>query len=158
VPDNIVLCGPEDSETLTHIWRESILELAPSAFSQEQISAWAARVRSPTIYAQEAKRRTIWAWTENGDLIAFIELEPDGHIDRLYALKKAAGRGIATKLINHVVNHAKDIDLTQLFTEASDLARPAFERCGFKMIRKNPINVDGVPMHNWIMKRTLYGS
>ena len=155
MPNNIVVCGPEDSEALTDIWRESILQRAHSSFSEEQIFAWAARVRTPEIYSQEAEHRKIWAWTENETLIAFIELEPNGHIDRLYALKEASGRGLATKLIRHVINHAQETDLKQLYTEASDLARPAFERCGFKMIRKNPVNIDGVSMHNWIMERGL---
>lgn len=154
-PNNIISCGAEDAEVLTHIWRKSILELAPLAFSKKQILAWVGRVRAPAIYAQEAKHRKIWGWSERGNLIAFIELEPNGHIDRLYALKEASGRGIATHLVEHVINYAAHSEVPKLFTEASDLARPVFERCTFEIIRKNPVNIDGVLMHNWLMERDL---
>jgi len=150
--EHITECGPADAIVLTHIWRESILHRAAPAFSKSQIKAWVSRVRTPEIYAQEARSRRIWGWVENDDIIAFIELEPDGHIDRLYALKAAQGRGIATHLIRHVIGVARQGGLMRLYTEASDLARPAFERCGFQTLHKNPVQIDGVSMHNWIME------
>ena len=39
-----------------------------------------------------------WPQTEPGRVVAFIDLEPDGHIDRLFCAPEAAGRGVASRL------------------------------------------------------------
>jgi putative acetyltransferase len=52
-------------------------------------------------------------------VVAFIDLEPDGHIDRLYAAPEAAGRGVAPRLYDAIETVARAQGIERLFTEAS---------------------------------------
>jgi len=40
-----------------------------------------------------------------------------------------------------------------LFVEASELAKPLFERRGYAVEARRDFEVDGVPIHNWLMTR-----
>ena len=42
-----------------------------------------------------------------------------------------------------------------LFTEASEPARRFFARRGFKVVERNDFKIDGVPIHNFRMKKRL---
>jgi putative acetyltransferase len=79
------------------------------------------------------------AGDEPGHLAAFIDLQPDGHIDRLFCAPEAAGRGVASRL----------------FTEASELARRFLERKGFTVPERQDMIVRGAPIHNYRMAKTL---
>jgi putative acetyltransferase len=43
----------------------------------------------------------------------------------------------------------------RLHTEASDLARPAFERVRYEVTHKREFAIDGMPIHNWAMEKVL---
>jgi putative acetyltransferase len=87
--------------------------------------------------------------------IAYIDLEPDGHIDRLFCAPEAAGQGIASQLYDAVEAAAREQGIRTLFTEASELARRLFERKGFAVAERQDLVVRGVAIHNYRMTKTL---
>jgi GNAT superfamily N-acetyltransferase len=44
---------------------------------------------------------------EPGHVVAFIDLEPDGHIDRLFCAPEVAGRGVASRLYDAIETAAR---------------------------------------------------
>ena len=80
-----------------------------------------------------------WSWwppDESGHVVAFIDLQPDGHIDRLFCAPEAAGRGVASRLYDAIETAARAQGIGRLFTEASELARRSFERKGFTALER----------------------
>ena len=57
-------------------------------------------------------------------MVAFIDLEPDGHIDRLFCAPEAVGRGIASQLYDGIETAARERGIGRLFTEASAVSVP----------------------------------
>ena len=92
---------------------------------------------------------------ESGHVVAFIDLEPDGHIDRLFCAPEAAGRGIASRLYEALEAAARAQGIERLFTEASELARRFFEPKGFTVLHRQDKILRGVPIHNYRMAKTL---
>lgn len=45
--------------------------------------------------------------------------------------------------------------MRHLFVEASEAARRVFERKGFRVIRRNDLELHGVGLHNFEMKKDL---
>jgi putative acetyltransferase len=43
--------------------------------------------------------------------------------------------------------------LGRIFVEASELARPLFERRGFTLLARNDLVLDGVDIHNYRMEK-----
>ena len=95
------------------------------------------------------------AAVEPGHVVAFIDLEPDGHIDRLFCAPEAAGRGVASRLYDAIETAARAQGIQRLFTEASELARRLFERKGLTVLERQDMILRGVPIHNYRMAKTL---
>ena len=54
--------------------------------------------------------------------VAYIDLEPDGHINRLFCAPEAVGQGIASRLYDVMEAAAREQGIKNLFTEASELS------------------------------------
>jgi len=87
--------------------------------------------------------------------VAYIDLEPDGHINRLFCAPEAAGQGIASRLYDALEGAAREEGITSLFTEASELARRLFEHKGFAVVERQDLMVRGVAIHNYRMAKAL---
>jgi predicted GNAT family acetyltransferase len=87
--------------------------------------------------------------------VAYIDLEPNGHINRLFCAPEAAGQGIASRLYDAVEAAAREQGIRSLFTEASELARRLFERKGFAVVERQDMVIRGVAIHNYRMAKAL---
>lgn len=74
---------------------------------------------------------------------------------RLFCAPEAAGQGIASRLYDAVEASAREQGITNLFTEASELARRLFERKGFAVVERQDLVVRGVDIHNYRMAKAL---
>ena len=84
-------------------------------------------------------------------MVAFIDLQRDGHIDRLFCAPEAVGRGVASRLYDAIETAARAQGIGRLFTEASELARRSFERKGFTVLERQEMILRGMPIHNYRM-------
>jgi putative acetyltransferase len=92
---------------------------------------------------------------EPGHVVAFTDLEADGHIDRLFCAPEAAGHGIASRLYDTLEAAAREQGIGRLYVEASELARPVFEHKGFTVLERQDNMLRGVPVHNYRMAKAL---
>ncbi len=146
-----------DAADVADVFYRSVREVALSDYTAEQVKAW---VPGRWDAEQEHRRSgdgrlVLVAADESGHVVAFIDLEPDGHIDRLFCAPEAAGRGIASRLYEALETAARAQGIERLFTEASELARQFFERKGFAVLQRQDKILRGVPIHNYRMAKTL---
>jgi putative acetyltransferase len=146
-----------DAADVADVFYRSAREVALSDYTPEQVHAWVpARWDAEREHQRSGDGRLVLiAEGESGRAIAFIDLEPDGHIDRLYCAPEAAGRGIASRLYDAAESAAREQGIGVLYTEASELARRFFERKGFAVLERQDKILRGVPIHNYRMAKTL---
>jgi putative acetyltransferase len=87
--------------------------------------------------------------------VGFAELEPDGHVDRVYVAADHQGQGVGRLLLVAVVAEARRVGLARLFTEASITARPFFEAQGFVVLAPQVVTCRGAEFVNYRMERVL---
>lgn len=147
----------DDAPALSALCRASIMELGSLRYSAEQIRAWHDRAPSPEIYLDwiAGGARIFVAEAEAGTIAAYALLEPDGHLDRLFCHPDHARRGHASALLQHVEREARMMGITRLFTEASEVARPVFERAGYIVEHRRDFEMSGVAIHNYAMAKAL---
>jgi len=121
------------------------------------VTAWAPEPRTAEWAHGQASdgRLVLVAANEDDRPVAYIDLEPNGHINRLFCAPEAAGRGIASRLYDSVEAAAREQGITSLFTEASELARRLFERKGFAVAERQDMVIRGVAIHNYRMAKDL---
>lgn len=89
------------------------------------------------------------------DVAGFIDVEPDGHIDLLYVAPAAAGSGVARTLLETAEALSPLSGAVRLYAEASETARPVFERLGYSIVGRRDFEVAGVAIHNWAVEKPL---
>jgi putative acetyltransferase len=148
---------PEDAERLATIFYRSVREGALSAYSQTQVEAWAPVPPKPTMYRDRAADgRILLVAVGDDDLpLAYGDVEADGHIDHLFCIPEQIGKGAASMLYDVLENRARLLALPKLFVEASEVARPFFDRKGFRVLRRNEIVRREVTLHNYTMDKML---
>jgi putative acetyltransferase len=121
------------------------------------VQAWAPEPRTAEwAHAEASDGRLVLVAADTDDRpVAYIDLEPDGHINRLFCAPEAAGQGIASRLYDVMEAAARQQGITSLFTEASELARRLFERKGFAVVERQDLVVRGVAIHNYRMAKAL---
>ena len=146
-----------DAEALADLCRAAIRAIGPGAYSEEQVEAWLARHPGAHLYRERVSNGAsiFIAAGEDDQPVAYALLEPDGHLDHLYNHPDHSRKGLALNLLATASLYAKHHGMTRLYTEASDLARPSFEQAGYVATEKREFEIDGVPIHNWAMEKTI---
>ena len=153
----IRLFREEDADALAALTRAAIETIGARRYSPAQVAAWAARHPGPGRFLESAAAgHLIWvAATEEDEAIAYALLEPDGHLDMLHCHPDHTRKGLADRLLAEAERHARETGAQRLYTEASELARPAFERAGYRVTHRRDLVLDGVAIHNFAMEKVL---
>lgn len=130
---------PTDAPALAAVYRAAILETGREAYSAEQCAAWAASADDATAWAarlQDNWVRVAVAEDENGDeeIIGFGGILMPGHIDLLFTAPDAGRQGVASLILEDLLELAGAMRTKKITTSASELARPFFEKHGFKLV------------------------
>lgn len=99
-------------------------------------------------------RITLVAEDERG-VIAFAEMEDNGHLDMFYVHWEAVRRGVGTALYEALEREARGMKLGLVFTEASIKARPFFEARGFRTLKEQEVILEGISLANFAMEKRL---
>ncbi|PVM84139.1 GNAT family N-acetyltransferase [Caulobacter radicis] len=147
----------DDAPSMAQLYYDAVHGLGRRAYSAAQAAAWAPAPLQPIDVLNRAAdgRMTFVAANARDQAVAYVDLEPDGHVDHLYCHPDFAGQGVASRLLETVIQRAVEQGLPALYVEASELARPVFERHGFAVTARRDFEVRGVPIHNYAMRREL---
>jgi putative acetyltransferase len=156
-PYSFRLADDGDAEALSQICRLAIAEIGPHKYSAAQIAAWLARAPAPARFRERlAQHHQIFVAADGEDHpVAYALLEPDGHLDHLYCHPQHSRRGLAARLLAIAEGHARSQNIKLLYTEASELAKAAFERAGYTVTKRRDFAIEGVAIHNYAMEKPL---
>jgi putative acetyltransferase len=144
-----------DAAALARLFYETVHSVNRRDYSAEQVRAWAPEIPDPATWHRRMIERCTLVAIQNGEPVAFAELEYDGHLDMFYCRNDVIGRGIGTQLHHAVEARAVHLGLARIFTEASITARPFFERRGFRFLQEQTVFRRGVSMTNYRIKKHL---
>ncbi|WP_292091665.1 GNAT family N-acetyltransferase [Brevundimonas sp.] len=146
-----------DAPAMADVYGRAVRAIGARDYSPKQVEVWAGQ--GPTakrFAARMADGRRCWVATDDaGPVMAFVDLEADGHIDFLYADPDVAGRGVAGALLDELEVAAAADGMTRLYVEASEAARRFFLKRGYAVIERRDFEVAGVAIHNYAMERRL---
>ena len=83
-------------------------------------------------------------------VIGFADMDRSGYLDRLYVHKDHQRQGVASALCDRL---EKEIEADRYLTHASITARPFFEKRGYKTVREQQVERNGVLLTNYVMER-----
>jgi putative acetyltransferase len=146
---------PADGPVLAGLFRASIEQLTGDDYSEEQQEAWAAAAGDEAAFASRLAAGLTLVATVSGAPVGFVSLEGADHVDMLYVHPAVARQGIATLLCEALEKLAATRGTRWLTVDASDSARPFFERRGFVAERRNTVALNGEWLGSTTMRKPL---
>jgi putative acetyltransferase len=148
---------PADVPLLAEIFRASIEQLTADDYSEAQQEAWASAADDEAQFgARLANALTLLA-TLDGSPVGFASLANGDQIDMLYVHPVVAGRGVGTLLCDALEKLAQARGVKRLTTDASDTARPFFERRSYTPEQRNTVMRGGEWIANTTLRKDLSG-
>ncbi|SFU94878.1 putative acetyltransferase [Polaromonas sp. YR568] len=150
-----------DLSAVAQLFTDAIHGLAVSHYDEVQRAAWAPRPPDLSLWENRLKPIKVLVAQEEtqeenrGALLGFIGYENNGHIDLMFTSPAAARRGIASRLLGQAEAVLRALEVKELFTEASLLGRPFFERQGFAVKEEQHIELRGAHFRRFAMVKAL---
>lgn len=146
---------PNEAGTLSALMETAIRDGAP-AYGEAERAAWLGGPQAATPRAQRIAAQFVWVADAPGDgPVGFMTMIPDGEIDFAYILPRWQGRGLFPRLYAALEAHARGLGLRELVVYASLMADGPFARAGFALEREDPVQIGGVELKRWLMRKSL---
>lgn len=146
---------PADLSLLAEIRFAAIEELTEEDYDEAQRRAWADLADDEAGLGETLKKGLSLVALVGGAPVGFIVLADGGVIDQLYVHPAVARTGVASALLDAIEKLARARKLESLVVDASDTAKPLFDKFGFTAERRNTIPVEDVWLGNTRMKKKL---
>lgn len=144
-----------DIGAMIDVFRQSVRRVAIRAYTQTQVIAWAPDEIDTDAWADRYASRPAWVAVRDGAIVGFSDLADDALLKMMYVHHDYQGRGIASALLRTVEIAARHRGDARLRTEASLIARPFFERHGFRLIAPQTVVTRGQSFLNFRMAKPL---
>lgn len=140
---------PKDGPAAARLFRETILAVNRRDYNEAACRAWAAGAEDEAAWTASFAGHPAFIAEEDGALLGFGDVRPDGYVDRLFVHAARQGEGIGTALLAALVRAA---GTRRLRTEASLTARPFFLARGWQIVRRQTVARRGVRLENLVME------
>lgn len=141
-----------DCKQLSELFFQTVHKINKKDYSNEQLNVWA----TGKVDIEEWNKSFLEHYTivavENNEIIGFGDIDYSGYLDRLYVHCNYQMRGIATAICNQL---EKSIDTNVITTQASITAKPFFEKRGYRVIKEQQVERNGILLTNYIMEKKL---
>jgi putative acetyltransferase len=152
----IRLATVHDVPYLMEIFKESIQGVGRAFYTDEQVNAWAANSSKRDRFEDWiAKSRTFVAVSDSDKPVGFAGLEEKGRVSSLFVHPDCMRQGIASNLLEILIDEARTGQLSMMKTEASEFSRPIFENAGFQVAETEHTTIGGVEFSRYVMLKNL---
>lgn len=153
---NVRIGNQQDINQLWTLFKLTIANDQTGKYSEEEKAIW---INSPQQERWEkamTEQHFLLAEMEgNNNLIGFISSTPQGYIDFIYVHPNHQRKGVAQLLLDHITEYANTMNISHLSSDVSLIARPFFEKNGFKIVSKNENRRGKVTLINFSVKKGL---
>jgi putative acetyltransferase len=146
---------PADARRCADIFRMSIEELAADDYDAEQREAWASAADDEDAFATRLAAALTLIAIIDGAAAGFASLKGAEEIDMLYVDPEFAGQGAGRALVDALAKLAQARGAKRVTVEASEVAKPLFERLGFSAEKRNLVRVGDEWLANTTMTKSL---
>ncbi|MDE7329555.1 MAG: GNAT family N-acetyltransferase [Clostridia bacterium] len=143
---------PTDCENLAKLFYDTVHTINAKDYSQEQLNVWATDNIDLEVWNKSLSEHYTVVGVENNIIVGFGDIDKSGYLDRLYVRKGYQRQGIATAICNKLEQAVK---VNKIITHASITAKPFFEQRGFKVVKEQQVERDGIALTNYVMEKQV---
>jgi len=120
--------------------------MGPSGYDVPQVEAWAAFTDDAGAFGAFVLGNRTWVAVDDGTPAGFAGLGEEGYVASLYVDPAFARRGVASALLRHLLQTGRREGVARFRAAASRVSLPVFQRFGFRVVREEVVDREGVPL------------
>lgn len=145
----------DDLRAIVAVFQRSVREIARRDYSRAQVAVWAPEPADFGAWEKRLATGAVFVSRREDKLAGFARIDATGEVDLLYVDPHFQRQGVATELLGSLVAWAEQNSVARLAANVSITARPFFERAGFRLLRSQTVERNGVTLDNFRMERSL---
>lgn len=140
---------PSDCKELTELFYNTVHTVNAKDYTKEQLDVWATGQADLEKWNQSLQEHFSIVAVDDGIIVGFGDIDRTGYLDRLYVHSDYQRKGIATAICNQLESAVSE----NIVTHASITARPFFEKRGYKVVKEQQVERQGIFLTNFVMKK-----
>ena len=138
---------PSDCRQLAELFYDTVHRVNAKDYTKEQLDVWATGQIDLEKWNRSFQEHFSIVAVDDGIITGFGDIDRTGYLDRLYVHADYQGRGVATEICNRLEQAAQG----DILTHASITARPFFEKRGYKAVKEQQVERQGILLTNYVM-------
>ena len=139
---------PSDCEQIAELFYQTVHTVNVKDYPLEQLSVWASGNVDLSVWNKSFLEHNTLVAIENSIIVGFGDIDSTGYLDRLYVHKDYQKQGIASALCDKLEN-----GFTKITTHASITAKPFFLHRGYKVVKEQQVERNGISLTNYVMEK-----
>lgn len=141
---------PSDCKELTELFYNTVHNVNAKDYTKEQLDVWATGKVDLEKWNESLQEHFSIVAVDDEIIVGFGDIDKTGYLDRLFVHASYQRKGIATAICNQLEQTVQG-DIT---THASITAKPFFEKRGYKIVKEQQVERQGIFLTNFCMKKT----
>lgn len=138
-----------DCKELTELFYNTVHTVNAKDYTEEQLNVWATGKVDLEKWDQSFQEHYSVVAVNDKIIVGFGDIDKTGYLDRLFVHSDCQGRGIATAICNQLEQAVQG----SIITHASITARPFFENRGYRVLKEQQVERQGIFLTNFIMEK-----
>ncbi|WP_291653296.1 GNAT family N-acetyltransferase [Clostridium sp.] len=139
-----------DCKELAELFYNTVHSINAKDYTEEQLNVWATGNIDLEKWNKSLLSHFSVVAVEDGIIVGFGDIDETGYLDRLYVHKEYQYQGIASAICAKL---EYIFDVEKITTHASITAKPFFEKRGYKVIKKQNVERNGLLLENYVMEK-----
>ena len=136
-----------DCRALTELFYNTVHTVNAKDYTKEQLDVWAIRQVDLEKWNQSLQEHYSIVVAEDDVIVGFGDIDKTGYLDRLFVHADHQGKGIASAICDQLEQFVRG----NITTHASITARPFFEKRGYKVVKEQQVERQGIFLTNYVM-------
>lgn len=136
-----------DCRALAELFYHTVHTVNAKDYTKEQLDAWATGTVDLEKWDRSFKEHYCLVAVDHETIIGFGDIDSTGYLDRLFVHADYQGRGVAATICDGLEQAVQG----NIITHASITARPMLEKRGYKVVKEQQVERQGILLTNYVM-------
>ncbi len=137
-----------DCGNLAELFYHTVHTVNAKDYTKEQLNVWVTGTVDLEKWNQSFEEHYSLVAVDDM-IIGFGDIDKTGYLDRLFVHSDYQGKGIATAICDQLEQAVQG----RVVTHASITARPFFEKRGYKVVKEQQVERQGIFLTNFVMEK-----
>ncbi len=147
---------PLDVPAIIAVHQEAVIRINGKHYAPEQVAAWLGDDGDKeTRWAASLSKNIAYVFEEQGSILGFGDLKPEGELRRLYVHPDHHGKGIGSTILQKLEAEAQALRLREIRLKSTIAARTFYERRGYENLGLTQHRFRNISIDIYNMRKSL---